>query len=213
MEVDAPATGDPVGEAATPNIGDSAPAPEPSGRTFTQEDVDRMVGQRAAEAERATRKRLLDKVGATSVEQLEATMKAQREAEEASRTEVEKAIARASEEWEQAKAERAAIAAERHSLNVSVALTQAGARGDLGRLGRLLDVEVGAEPETVQAAVDSLKADPAFSSLFGPATAIPSASEPQGGGPSSRPANAQDSLSRGAAKAQLYNEGKNIPRF
>lgn len=190
----------------------SAPPPAPT-TAFTQDDVSRVASTEHAKGSREGRKALMDELGVPSVDALKALLKAQKDAELAAMSEAERLKAEAAEAKQAANAERAALVNERHSLNVERALQAAGARGDLARVSKLIDVEVGADAAAVQAAVEATKADPTFAALFGAATATPAPSEPSGGGPSSRPSTSPDAIARGLARAQLVNEGKRISSY
>lgn len=188
------------------------PVPTSTPPTVDQESFNRIVAREKAEAARQATKRLLEEAGVPTLEALKAMTKAQSDRAEAEKSELQRAVDAAKAEMEAAKNERATIAMERHSLTVERTLSAAGARGDLARLGRLLDVEPGADVEAIKAAVEDLKADSAFASLFGgPAT--PPSSEPSGGGAPSRTARPEDALSRGAARAEAFNKGTHIPNF
>lgn len=187
-------------------------APTPDGPVQTtapaivslpQEEFDRLVVQRVADAKRATTKNFLTDLGVSSADEAKALIAAQKAAEDANRTETERAIARAAERETAAAAREAAAAAKEHSLNVAGALMAAGAKGDLAKLARLVDVEAGAEPSAVAAAVEAAKTD--FPSLFGVQTAPFAPSEPTGGGAPSRPTPSPDALTRGEERAKARN--------
>jgi hypothetical protein len=158
-----------------------------------------------AKGSREGRKALLQELGFEKFEDIQTLVATHKDAQLAAMTEAERMKAEAAEAVKAAKADRAAIAAERHSFSVERALMAAGAQGELARISKLVDVEVGADPEAIQAAVDALKADPTLKVLFGAATATPAPSEPSGGGPSSRPSPRPDALSRGDEKAKARN--------
>jgi hypothetical protein len=191
-----------------PSIGDSAPAPKPDA-AIDQDTFNKVVSREKAQAASAERKRILEEAGVGSLDQLRATIKAYSEAQDAAKSEVQKAVEAANTEMEAARSERQAVARERHTLNVEKALAASGARDNLSDLAKLVDVEVGADPAAVEAAVEAVKTK--FSALFGYTT--PPASEPSGGGPAARPSNAQDALSKGADRAKSYNDGTHVPNF
>lgn len=190
----------------TPNVGDSAPASDPIGANLSQEEVNRVVAQRVAEAQRIERKRILERAGVPTLEALEGTLKAQRDAEEAAKSDLDRALSSARQEMEAAAAERQQLARDRHDLIVERTLAASGASGELAKIARLVEVEVGADPAAVTAAVEAAKA--AFPSLFGAASATPAPSQPAGGGPPSRPSSSPDALTLGAEKAKLYEQGQ-----
>lgn len=181
--------------------------PNPYGFTAEQQaTVDRLIAGEKANTERARVKALLGDLGFDKLEDLKTLVQTHRQAEDAARTEVERAIARANEEKVAAASERASIANERHTLHVERALMAAGAQGDLAKVARLVEVEVGAEIGAVMAAIEAAKTD--FPSLFKPAQAGLPSSEPSGGGAPSRPSNSPDAYARGEERAKLVNEGK-----
>lgn len=194
-----------VPAATTEPIQTSAPP------TVDQESFNRIVAREKAEAARQATKRLLEEAGVPTVDALKAMTKAQAEKAEAEKTELQRAVDAAKAEMDAARNERATLAMERHSLTVERALSAAGARGDLVRIGRLLDVEPGADTDAINAAVDAAKVE--FPSLFGPAMTSPASSEPSGGGAPSRTARPDDAAERGAARAAKYNDRTHIPNF
>lgn len=195
----------------TPNVGDSAPAVETIGGNLSQDEVNRVVAQRVAEAQRIERKRILEQAGVPTLEALKDTLKAQRDAEESAKSDLERALTSARQEMEAAAAERQQLAKDRHDLIVQRTLAATGASGDLEKIARLVDVEIGADTAAVTAAVEQAKTD--FPALFGAATATPAPSEPHGGGAPSRPSSSPDAKARGEARAELYNKGGRVSSF
>lgn len=185
----------------TPSVGDSAPAP--SG-PLTQEQVDRIVQARVAEAQRAERRKVLDEAGVPTLDELRSTLKAAKEAKDANRSELDKALAEARAEIDAARLERESALKDRHALNVERALAVAGAQDNLADIAKLVDVEPGATADEVAAAVELTKLK--FAPLFGRPTATPPSSEPSGGGPSLRPSTSPDAEARGRERAQQLNQ-------
>lgn len=190
-------------QASNPTTPSGAPEAPPAIVSLPQPEFDRLLGQRVAEAGRASTKKALAELGVNSLDEAKALIAAQKVADDANRTETERAIARASERETAAAAREAAAAAKEHTLNVAGALMAAGAKGDLAKLARLVDVEAGAEPTAVAAAVEAAKAD--FPSLFGVQAAPFAPSEPTGGGAPSRPAHSPDARTRGEERAKALN--------
>jgi len=185
----------------TPSVGDSAPAP--SG-PLTQEQVDRIVQARVAEAQRAERRKVLDEAGVPTLDELRSTLKAAKEAKDANRSELDKALAEARAEIEAARIAREDADKDRHALTVERALAAAGASDNLEDIAKLVNVEPGATAEEVLAAVELTKTK--FASLFGRPTATPPSSEPSGGGPSLRPSTSPDAEARGRERADKLNQ-------
>lgn len=190
-------------QASDPGTPSGAPEAPPAIVSLPQPEFDRLLGQRVAEAGRASTKKALAELGVNSLDEAKTLIAAQKAADDANRTEVERAIARANEEKVAAERERSSIAVDRHSLNVERALMAAGAQGDPTKIARLIEVEVGADPVALKAAVDAAKAD--FPSLFGAQVAPFAPSEPTGGGAPSRPAHSPDARTRGEERAKALN--------
>jgi len=74
--------------------GDTTPTAGDESRTFTQDEVNQFVAERAKRARSAAVGDLLKELGYERVEDLRAAIRAQREAEDAGRSELEKAQAR-----------------------------------------------------------------------------------------------------------------------
>lgn len=141
-------------------------------KTFTQEDVDRIVGERIARAERDAKKAaqedLSAKLGGASLDDLLAAHKAQADAENAAKSEAQRLRDEAAAEKAAAEAERAAAARELHDARLYRALTAAGVPDDaVGTIN--VPVEVGATVEDIKAAVEELKTK--VPALFGAAPA------------------------------------------
>jgi hypothetical protein len=197
------------GDAATSAATDSdtgTPAPPATvTTTFSQDDVSRVASTEHAKGSREGRKALLEELGFDKFDDLKTLVSTHKEAQRAAMTEAERLKAEAADAKAAADAERTALASERHTLNVERALQAAGAQGDISRLVRLVDVEVGSDAAAVQAAVESIKADATFAALFRPATAPLASSEPTGGGAPSRPTHSPDALTRGEERAKARN--------
>lgn len=198
---------DAAGNPTVPRVAPPAPPPSsgPQNPTFTQEQLDAIVGKAKADAQRSSTNSLLSELGFQKAEDLKAAVSAMRDAEKAQMTAVERALAEANEAKAAAEADRQSVAAERHSLIVERTLAAAGAQGDTAKLVRLVSSEIGADGSTITAAVDALKGE--FPQLFG-FRATPSPSEPAGGTPPVRPTNGQDPVARGKEIAEKYNAGQ-----
>lgn len=105
----------PTPAASTPPAADP-PASTSSDPTFTQAQVDQMVGRRASEAKRAAAKELAEQLGMT-VDEAKTLIEERRQAAEAEKTELQKAQARATAaetERDQARSEK--VQADRQAL-------------------------------------------------------------------------------------------------
>lgn len=179
------------------------PPPDASAQTFSQADLDRIVGQRVAEAQRQETKSLVKDLGFDKAEDLRALVAEAKAARTAQMTEAERQLEAAKTAKAEAEAMKSALAQERHSLSVERELAKAGAQGDTAKLVRLVEAQVGADAAAVAASVDQLKKD--YPSLFG-ASGLPS-SEPAGGGfPGTRPTSSTNPLQVGLDKAKAYEQ-------
>lgn len=148
--------------------------PEPV-KVFTQEDLDRILGERIARAERDAKKAAQDALTAqlngASLDDLLAAHKAQEEAENAAKSDAQRLRDEAAAEKTAAAEERAAAAKELHDARLYRALTAAGVPEDAVDTINV-PVDVGASVEDIKAAVDALKVK--VPALFG-ATPAPKA--------------------------------------
>lgn len=151
--------------------GGDGPDDPPEPKSFTQEDVDRMVGQARVEARRAAERELVDQLGITPAE-AKAKLDELAKLDEARKDEATKAR----EAAERAEAARVAAEAERDQARAealaTAALTAAGVQAaNLTHALRLVDIVAGDDAEAAKAKAEALKASvPAF---FTPAPAVP----------------------------------------
>lgn len=129
-------------------------------RTFTQEELDRIVGERIARARREARtefeQQLKEQLGDVDLKDLITTYQQHREQQEAAKTEAQKALEAAQKAQQEAEAVKATAARELHRGRVELALLEAGAPKD-GIEAINVPVEVGATVEEIKAAVEELK--------------------------------------------------------
>lgn len=164
------------------------PAPEtPAGRTFSQDEVTRMLAAEKAQGERAAERALLAQFGVEKPEDVKTILEAHRAAEDARRTETQRAEAAAVEAKRLADADRAAAASDRKAAAIERALAGSGlqlpekadeAAAALASAVRLVDLDGEPTPEAVKTAVDKVKAT--FPSLFAPAGRTIPNSDPTG---------------------------------
>lgn len=108
--------------AISASVSPPEPAPDKSGdtgRTFTQADVDRIIGDRLRRAEDSVLKRFLSDIGVDSPDVLKDLVKAQKAAEEASKTEMQR--------WEE---KLAAVTRERDTYKAQIEQLSAARRDD-----------------------------------------------------------------------------------
>lgn len=152
-----------VGASEDPPAGDppagDPPAGEPEGKTFTQADLDRIIGERLARENIAE---LKDK--ATKFDELDNANKTelQRFQEQLDATNAEKA-----------QAEQRAAQAELERMKITIAATKGIPISSAGRLA-------GSTQEEIEADADKFLAD------FGPKTPLPNPQQGNGGGGQSR---------------------------
>lgn len=99
-----------------------------AGKTYTQEELDRIIGERAERAKNSANNELLTTLGVSSLDEAKAILAKHKEVEEASKTELQRAqedAQAAKQAAEQAKAEQAvALAAARQTLLKAEVLRQ-----------------------------------------------------------------------------------------
>lgn len=179
----------------------------PASRTFSQEEVTRMLTREKDQGEAAGLRKLEEQLQAefgVDLDTAKKMLKASKDRQEAEKTEAQRAKEAADAEKAAAAKERQEAATERHSVKVERALLKAGADPEkIDRLGRLVDAEVGADEAAIVAAVEAVKTD--FPTVFGASGgAGPTDGEAQGGRrpPKATPEGAED---RGRARAKARN--------
>lgn len=172
-------------------------------KTFTQEEVNHLVGGRVAEATRKAESDLAKKLG-VSADEAAQILKDHNERAEADKTELQKATDKAAALERERDEERSSR--ERGEWNTSVkdALRDAEPalkRGKLEGAFKLLELEPGAKPEEVAAAVKKLQTD--WAELF------EGESEGGGGAPNGDPkgtppkrTSGEDAYERGKKRAE-----------
>lgn len=206
---------DPGGEPGGGNPGGSPgsdPGGDPGGgdKTFTQEEVNRMMAREKSQGRDAAMRELSETLGVT-VDEAKEIVQTHQQREEEQMSEAEKAKAAAERERQEAEAEKAKAARERHDLKVerhigTIDPNDAEANtSKVTKVARMLDLEVGASDEEVKAAVDDLRTE--FPALF-------EVKADEGGGRRTPPSDpgpsprrkppAEDAMSRGAERAKNY---------
>lgn len=174
----------------TPPAPPAPPAPDVV--TFTQADVDRMVGGARVEAKRVAANELANELGCT-VEEAKAKLEALAAAEDATKSEAQKALEAANAAKADADAARAAAAQDRFAAKVERKLIAAGvgkglddtkATAALTRAARLLNLDPDADDTAIAAEIEAAKAD--VPSLF--TTEGQASTPPPGLRPPARPA-------------------------
>jgi hypothetical protein len=186
-----------------------------STRTFTQAEVDRMVGGRATKAEKAARTKLLEELGVSDPAEAKKILEAARKAAEKDKTELDKARDQATTAAQTAAEARAEAAQARRERAIDRALVQADVSPKrLDRMAKLVAIELDPDAddmaEAIAAAVAAVKDDMpeafASSSEPKPAGKAPSSDgkPPVGGKAPARGGTSKDPLSRGAELARAH---------
>lgn len=145
--------------------------PENEPKTFTQEEVDRMVGRARGEAKRSAASELAEQLGCT-VEEAKAKIAAASAADDALKSEAQKALDAATAAQAEAEKARTAAAAERVAAKVERKLVKAGVDDKaLARAAGLVNVAPDADDDAIDAEIEALKAD--IPALFTPADGTP----------------------------------------
>lgn len=148
-------------------------------KTFTQEEVDRMVGRARGEAKRSAASELAEQLGCT-VEEAKAKIAAATAADDALKTETQRALDAATAAQAEAERARLAAAAERVAAKVERKLLKAGVDDKaLGRAVGLVTVAPDADDDAIDAEIEALKADvPALFTPTAGATPPPAGATP-----------------------------------
>jgi hypothetical protein len=214
-------TGAPGGTAPTPTPEPPPATTQDDGRKFTQAELDKLAGRRAAEAERAAAKKLAEKLGMSvdDAVQLIADHKAAEDAKKDELTRAQEAAATAQRDAEAARAEAARL--QRESL-IERKLVAAGVGSGhpadkreavLTRARAALVLAADADPEAIDAEIaNTVELIPGLIAPQGPATTpAPSgvtsgATPPAGGQP------AKTALERGRERARAATPASNTER-
>lgn len=171
-------------------------------RTFSQDELDRIVSREKDQAKRSVAKQLQEQLG-VSIEEARTILDEARKRSDAEKTETQREREAAQREKEEAQRERAEAARERHVTRVERGLLKAGVPDEaLERVARMVDVEVGADNESLSDAISSLKEELPllFESKPADERKQPPSSDPKG--KPKQPAPDDDALSQGAERAK-----------
>ena len=128
-------------------------------KTFTQEEVDRMVGRARGEAKRSAATELAEQLGCT-VDEAKAKIAAVTAADDALKSEAQRALDAANEAKAEATRARAAADAERLAARVERKLAAAGVDPKtLTRATALVAVGPDADDAAIDAEIEALRAD------------------------------------------------------
>lgn len=177
------------------------PEPPPAAQegTFTQDQVDKLMGRVRNEGRTA----VLAELGADSIDTLKERLEAQAAREEAEKSETERARDEAQAARADAEQARAQAAAAQLAVRVDRALIDAGASpATLGHLAKLVDVAPEVDDDTLIQTIDSLRSEvaPLFAQSEG---APPAPSSVPSGGTGAKPPSSKSALEAGAERAAL----------
>lgn len=199
-----PTAGDPGAGGQGGAGGGTEPAAPAGGKTFTQDDLNRIATKEKAEGKAAAEKAIAEALG-VSVEEAKAIVAKSREAEEKTKSEAQKDREAAAKERGEAEQAKKDAAKELHEARVRTAFAAAGFTGDEDALKRVLpmvSVAEGASAEDIATDVKELKKT-LNPELFGAKKAgagggrLPGG-DPKGGTPA--PAGGEDAMTRGAQR-------------
>lgn len=132
------------------------------GRTFTQAELDRIVGRRASESERQASRKLLEELGVKDAGEAKKLLDAARKAADRDKSETEKATAKAAEQETIAQRATREAAEARMQLKIDRKLLAAGVKpAKLERLSKTVYVELedDADDDAIKTAIDDIKTD------------------------------------------------------
>lgn len=177
-----------------------------TGRVLTQADVDRIVQDRVGQTKRQTEEAIAKQLGVT-VDEAKRIVQEHAKASDKDKSEAQLAREKADREAAEAETVKGQAAQEKHNAVIERVLIKSLPRdlddaqldAKVARLSRLLDVELGADADTIKKAVEALKKEEPL--MFGIAngTKAPD-SDPAGKPPVKK--GAEDAFSRGAERAK-----------
>lgn len=182
----------------------SDPKPDDDKR-FTQADLDKAAAAARREGKRSAAEDLAKELG-ISVEDAKKVIADAKKAEDEKKDEATKAREAADAEKAAAEREKTEAAKERHAVKVERALLKAGIDPDkTERVAKLVEVEVGAEADEIETAVETLKSD--IPTLFAETDEEteddkPTGSDPKGKQP--KPKGGDDAIERGRKRAEQH---------
>jgi hypothetical protein len=228
-EGDDPSAQDPQGGQGADPPAPPAPDTKPEGKTFTDEQLDRIIGKRAKEAEKnakqATEAAIAEQLG-VSIEEAKKIIDASREADEAKKSEIDK-LKKQNESIKKASETKVSeVQRDHHIDRVKLQLIRAGvalpedtaenpdsSNKALDRVVGLVSVPVGASVDEIKDNIAELKTE--FASLF----AQPEKKEEENkGNPGSHPSGAprkpvlnNESFADLGARLAKENNSKRMP--
>lgn len=205
-----PATGRVHPYVAGADEGEGDPPGGDEERTFTQADVDRLVGRARTEARRTSVTEVAEQLGCT-VDEAKQVLDAVRAADAAQQTDAQRALAAAQDAQAAADQARAEAAAERLAARVERRLLAAGVPDTaLARAARMVDLDPDVDDDAIDTEIDQLKSD--VPALFTPATGTGTTPPPNPGAPPRKPpANGAVKTARERAEDRFKNRPGHRP--
>lgn len=186
------------------------PGTEDEPDTITRAAAEKLAKKQVNAATRQAQAAMLEALGVDSIDDAAKIIAARKQADLDNMTEAERKLVAADEKLAAAEAREAAAVAKQHAVTVRAAMLEAGALPKYAKKGiALLDVEVGADDETIEAAVASLAAD--SPELFGE-TAKPEKKKPAKSTTPPPPNKTPGSDSRLSAGAERYRASREKPQ-
>lgn len=192
---------------ADPPKGD--PPKDGNGNTISQAEMRRIAAREKAEGKQAAERAIADQLG-VSIEEAKRIITAAKADEDKQKTEAQRAKEAADSEKAAAEKDKQDAKLERHQASVERALIRA-LPNDLdddaldkrvARLSKLIEVEVGADADTIKAAVTQLKTEmPELFPTTGTGPRGGANGDPKGGPPKDKP-KSEDAYSRGLERAK-----------
>lgn len=184
-------------------------------KTFTQAEVDAMIQGRVGETKRKSVEDLAKELG-VPLDEAKAIIKKAKDADDAEKSDAQKAREAADKEKVEAETAKQEAAVEKHNARVERALIKAlptdlddkDLDAKVGRLARLIDVEVGADEAAIKTAVEALKKDEPL--LFGSTKGGMPPSDPNGR-PPRKTGTGETPMQRGAERAKAVSGGDGYP--
>lgn len=178
-------------------------------KTYTQDEMNRIAAKEKKEGRKAAEKSLLESLGVQDADEAKAVLEQFRTQQEEAKSEIQREKEAAQRATQLAETTTREAAHERHTNRVERFLIRANVPVErVDRVARLVDVEVGADDDAIDAAIESVQKD--FPELFTGEGGTSSRNGAPSGDPprTSRPPKARkdDSLASGYERGQRFGQ-------
>lgn len=130
------------------------------GKKFTQRQVNAVATREKRDGIKAGRRKLLEEMGFATEEELKEAVQAKQDGQKKDDADTAAERKKLDKEKADAKSDREAAAKDKHDAKVERRMLRAGVQlKKLEKVARLIDVEVGAEPDEIDEAIEELKED------------------------------------------------------